>query len=192
MVLERSPCKLPIVLLRGNGGPIGAMRWCCLIWTVDSRGCCFCIGVTGALACCVKNGVCAKRVENLTGFEIGCWFSFLKEFELWIDASELEDPSADPDAFTSEPQAFRLLKKEVLRAMPNKVGSRDGAAVFVGTLATVWRRLNGLAANLLRVSENEDFLQARDGRSGGSIVAFRSALSASSMVAVLSKRRDWF
>ena len=141
----------------------------------------------GALVWRVKNGVCAMRVDNLPGFELGFWFSTLVRSEFGKDASEVEDTSADPDACVFELKAFRPLKKEVLRAMPDVVGRWDRAVELVGMFATtvVRRRLKVLVANLLSVSEKEDFRRSGNGRCGGFIAAsISAALSASSVIAI--------
>ena len=151
--------------------------------------------MTGTLAWHAKDGVCAIRVDALPSLELGCWFSTLEACEVGKDASDLEDASADLDAFVFEPKPFRLLKNEVLRAIPDAVGKRerDTAGLLVGTFATVRRRLKVLVANLFSVSENEDFLWTTDTWRGGSIAAPISAtLSASSFGAISLARQVGF
>lgn len=120
--------------------------------------------MTGTLAWRAKDGVCAIRVDALPGLELGCWFSTLETYEVGKDASELEDTSVDLDAFVFEPKPFRLLKNEVLRAIPDAVGKRerDTAGLLVAMFATVRRRLKVFVANLFSASANEDFLRTTE------------------------------
>lgn len=141
--------------------------------------------MTGVLAWREKKGVCAMRVDNLADFELGCWFSILCKPELGKKASELEVTSPEPVAFVFELRPLTLLENDVLLAIPDAIGRRDGAWLLTWMFATVRRRLNELEASLPSASENEDFLLSGDGRLGRSIaVSISAVLSASSSVAI--------